>query len=445
MDSPVHQWLKSQGYWKQTSSPTHLFLDGGVACIPDEMVGTFNNVYAASVISNATEALFIVEKKPPAFRMFFDLDMRTDHVLDDEAILKLSINVADLVCDFFGLDEDKTRCVVCMSEPMFDPNKKWWKTGVHLIWPDTATVSPDALRCRDHVLRRLRETDDFQSWFRTPLDAVIDRSVLEKNGMRMIGSHKLVPCGSACASASCPKCHGRRKVVQRGVYWPRYTIRGNKTVESIKPIETSQDMRYWVSQTSLRICPTVLCRKKIDEKDEENILVGAHVGLSLARHSIEPGVMAMLERFKDTLPPPFWTMRFTSMYKGANRDGGGDGGGDDDPVFLARTTARYCLNLGRAHQSNNVYFLFSERGAYQMCFCRCPTTEGRKQGLCENFHSKAFSIPAELKIALFGHCTTKKEDATKPVSVRTALDKEYDALMRYCSSGGEKKKKRKGK
>jgi len=435
MESPVHQWLKTQGYWKNDrSSPasvTHLFLDGGVACVPEEMIGTFNNIYAASALRQ--DNLFVVEKKPPAFRMFFDFDMRTDSVMDDDAILQLSTAVSDLVCDFFGLDTKETRCLVCLSEPTCDPNKKWWKTGVHLIWPDTATVGPDALRCRDHVLQRL---DDFRTWFRTPLETVIDRSVLDKNGMRMIGSHKLVPCGGSACTSACTRCNGRRKVIQRGVYWPRYTIRGGESHSPIKPIETLQDMRYWVSQTSLRICPSQLCRHQVpNERDEEGILKCSYGNLRLFRQSLEPQLTTMLERFKDTLPPPFWTMRFTNMYRG--------GDDDDDPVFLARTTARYCLNVGRTHQSNNVYFLFSERGAYQMCFCRCPTTEGRKSGLCENFHSKMFPIPTELKIALFG--VTKKEDSTKPVSNSgtRVLDKQYDALMRYCGGIEPKKKSKK--
>ena len=64
MASSLNAWLKSQGYWKQygktVGDSSHLFLDGGIACVPEDMTATFNNVYAASLFRG--EITFVVEK-----------------------------------------------------------------------------------------------------------------------------------------------------------------------------------------------------------------------------------------------------------------------------------------------------------------------------------------------------------------------------------------------
>lgn len=435
----LRQWLETQGYLKSASSSaadvSHLFLDGGIACVPEEMTGAFNNLYALC-LHKKEDMLFVVEKKTPVFRMFFDLDMRTERPLDDEAILEFSRDIRAAVADFYG-DASLTTTVCLADSSMWDPKTRSWKTGAHLIWPDVATVSADAVRCRDHVLDALKKKDATKTpQFTTPLETVVDKCVLEKNGMRMIGSHKLVPCG-ACGSSSgrpCQTCGGRRKVVQRGVYWPRYVVQPDGfPVVQIPEIETLQDARRWVSDTSLRVRtrpPAAVPSAPRTEADEEVLLLG-ETSSSLTRMSMEP-FREGLEAFAKTLPVQFGPFRFTAMYRG-----GGDCKDDDrtdDNVFIVRTTARYCMNLGRCHRSNNVYFLFSERGAYQMCFCRCQTTEGRKHGLCANFHSQAFPIsPPELKLAMFG--PSKSDERIRPAPpLKTVVSKEFEALMRRYTS-----------
>ena len=436
----LRRWLETQGYLKSASSSaadvSHLFLDGGIACVPDEMTGAFNNLYALC-LHKKEDVLFVVEKKTPVFRMFFDLDMRTERPLDDEAILEFSRDIRAAVAEFYG-DASLTTTVCLADSSNWDPKTRSWKTGAHLIWPDVATVSADALRCREHVLDALKKKDTTKSQFTTSLETVVDKCVLEKNGMRMIGSHKLVPCGACGSSAAnkgrpCPTCGGRKKVVQRGVYWPRYVVQPEGfPIVPIPEIETLRDMRRWVNDTSLRVAvrprqvaPAAAAQRS--EADEEILLMGGDASSSLTRIPMDLVFREGLEAFAKTLPAQFGHFRFTAMYRG---DGDGDGDGDDDKVFIARTTSRYCMNLGRCHRSNNVYFLFSERGAYQMCFCRCQTTEGRKHGLCENFHSPAFPIsPPELKIAMFG--PSKSDERIRPAPpLKTVISREYEALMR---------------
>lgn len=422
----LNAWLKSQGYYGKSgggNASSHLFLDGGIARVPEDMTSTFNNVYAASLFRG--EVAFVVEKKTPTFRMFLDLDMRSRNPVTPDAVLLLTRLVARTVVDFFRLPEDRARTIVCLSEPSWTPTTGW-KTGAHVSWPETATATPGALRCRDAVVAALRAST-FAAWFSNSIEAVVDKSVLDKNGMRMIGAHKLGPCPDCCSeqAGGCATCGGRGKIAMPGVYWPRFDLKTPDADATIVERPTTMaDLRAWISATSLRVrragpadSPAGAAAAAADETDEELLLERSHGG-RLVRESVRAHA-DHLEAFVASLPKGFAGARVTALYRG-----------EDEDVILARTDSNYCLNIGRKHRTNNVYFLISERGAYQMCFCRCETLDGRKNGLCRDFHSKIFRIDPEFRRALFG--TATGDDLVKPIKpLRAVVDAEYEKLMKY--------------
>ena len=424
MASSLNAWLKSQGYWKQygktVGDSSHLFLDGGIACVPEDMTATFNNVYAASLFRG--EVTFVVEKKTPTFRMFLDLDMRSRNPVTADAVLLLTRLVARTVIDFFRLPEDRARTIVCLSEPSWTPTTGW-KTGAHVSWPETATTTIGALRCRDAVIAALRAST-FAAWFSNSIEAVVDKSVLDKNGMRMIGAHKLGPCPDCAAGSCCATCGGRGKAAQPGVYWPRFDLRNadaDATILAERPT-TMTDLRAWISATSLRVrragpLDSPSAAAVDDEADEELLLETSYNG-RLVRESVRAHA-DHLEAFVASLPKGFAGARVTALHRV-----------EDEDVVLARTDSNYCLNIGRKHRTNNVYFLISERGAYQMCFCRCETLDGRKNGLCRDFHSKLFRVDPDFRRELFG--TAAGDDLVKPAKpLRAVVDAEYEKLMKY--------------
>jgi hypothetical protein len=69
---------------------------------------------------------------------------------------------------------------------------------------------------------------------------------------------------------------------------------------------------------------------------------------------------------------------------------------------MLSSTSRWCGNLGRQHRSNTVYFVVTRKGVHQRCYCRCDTLEGRKYGLCKDYHSDTWPVPAAALAALFG-------------------------------------------
>ena len=427
MASSLTAWLKSQGYYGKSgggNANSHLFLDGGVACVPEDMTATFNNVYAASLFRG--EVTFVVEKKTPIFRMFFDLDMRSKNPIGDDAMLIVVRIVARTVIDFFRLPEDRARTIVCLSEPSWTPTTGW-KTGAHVSWPETATATPDAMRCRAAVVAALRASH-CAPWFTNSIEAVVDKSVLEKNGMRMIGARKLGPCPDCEPEKKerCATCGGRGKAAQPGAYWPRFDL---KTPDDPAPTiverpTTMADLRAWISATSLRVrragpadSPAGAAAAAADEADEELLLEKSYGG-RLVRESVRAHA-EHLEAFVASLPRGFAGARITALHRA-----------EDENVVLARTDSNYCLNIGRRHRTNNVYFLISERGAYQMCFCRCETLDGRKNGLCRDFHSKLFRVDPEFRRELFG--TATGDDLVRPAKpLRAVVDAEYEKLMKY--------------
>lgn len=69
---------------------------------------------------------------------------------------------------------------------------------------------------------------------------------------------------------------------------------------------------------------------------------------------------------------------------------------------MLRSTSRWCGNIGRAHNSNNVYFQLTRAGVCQRCYCRCDTTEGRRHGLCKDYSSAVWPVPERVIDAFFG-------------------------------------------
>jgi hypothetical protein len=60
---------------------------------------------------------------------------------------------------------------------------------------------------------------------------------------------------------------------------------------------------------------------------------------------------------------------------------------DNKNVYIIWTKSKYCLNIGRNHNSCGIYFKLSKDGLCQKCFCKCDTQEGRKYGYCKDYSS----------------------------------------------------------
>ena len=107
-----------------------------------------------------------------------------------------------------------------------------------------------------------------------------------------------------------------------------------------------------------------------------------------------------------------------------------------DGNLLIKTGSKYCLNLGRNHNSCGIYFFGSPYGIFQKCLCPCNTLEGRKNGYCKDFTSEIFKWTDELKLVLFpnydysGKKKKKERNVFKPMNPK----REFSDQKAFCDN-----------
>lgn len=66
--------------------------------------------------------------------------------------------------------------------------------------------------------------------------------------------------------------------------------------------------------------------------------------------------------------------------------------GDYPPALLIKTNSRFCMNIGREHNSCGVYFYVTPFGLTQKCLCSCNKMDGRRNGLCADYTSTIYKF-----------------------------------------------------
>lgn len=353
-------WLRENGWWLPhgaSDRPTHLLLDGGKARVPDDSAGLFLQAYTLAVVRKQEPC--VVELRTPVFRMFLDLDIKVaqGRALDFDAAMAVLQRRATA---FFA--EDEPRAVVCATDPK--PSDDGVKSGKHVVWTNLFVTTATALAFRAALLEDLEAA--LPGACVKPWSTVVDACVFTSNGLRMPFSGK----GRGVSS----------------VYTPVAVWVGDKAVEAVEAVHGVSAVRRWVDELSIRAF------------GKEETAVRDGVQLPEAVHSSSPmcGVTQSLQAYEAVLPlldaalpPQFAGQRFTGLIKA-------------DSCFMLRSSSRYCLNLGRNHNSCGVYFILTCKGIRQGCYCRCDTTEGRRYGQCRDFKSDVWAVPDEALAAFFG-------------------------------------------
>lgn len=358
----VYDWARSRGYWTRDDSrvPTHLLLDGGKLCIPDEFHGSFLNSYAASLARCPDRRPCVVELRTPVFKLFVDLDTRY-HTLETAAHAR-SNGIPDLVKAMTdvvsSITETTVRALVCASSAPKMESADAWKMGFHIVWPDVRVNSRTALHVRQVFLAQLPSPETFglkETW-----ETIIDKAVYKANGLRMPWSAK-------------GKGDDR-------FYELVYELNDRGYVPCTPT--TVSGVREALHVLSIR---TFLLNATLDVQEaasDEDTTPSTTTSLSLMAYS------DVLDKVAAALPVEFLGQKFTGIVS-------------TDHCFMIRSTARYCINLGRAHRTNNVYFMLTKKGVCQRCFCRCETTEGRMYGMCKDFSSQYWKLPDDAMRAFF--------------------------------------------
>lgn len=358
----VYDWLRGRGYWLAASAdtpPSHLLLDGGKVAVPDEAHGAFLSAYAASLARHPDRPPCMVEVRTPVFKMFVDLD--TVFPSDEDATRfreRTVVELAQRLCVAVGSED----CVVCAADST-KPAGEGVKQGYHLVWPEVLVTARTALALRDRMLDVAAQVAPGFDWPKT-----LDASVFRSSGLRMPWSAK-----------------GRGDA---RVYTPLLRVREGGAVEHLDVRKVSEVRQFLHALTirTFRRDPTLLLDdgggEDGDDGDRAPSTAAAGTRASLAAYA------DVLPRLADCLPLQFAGQKFTSLIR-------------SEHCYMLRSTSRFCFNLGRTHNTNNVYFALTRRGISQRCYCRCDTTQGRKYGMCKDFSSDAWQVPREVMDVFF--------------------------------------------
>lgn len=343
--------------------PTHLLLDGGAVHIKEELLETFYKLYAECIDKKIP--LHIVEKKTEKFKMFSDLDFKTKEKLSDEYILNVLNSIQDAI---YFIYETNVKLIVCTTKEknVMVNNEVYIKQGIHLHWPDIIVDKKNALMIRELILHKLinifGEREDNNKW-----EDVVDLCVYTTNGIRMIGSSK----------CSYDNYNGKKEFVDEGrIYFPTIILDCNKNVLHNELKELTNNTLNMIKTISIQTNENVLTEiKKYPEglnKTYECEECENNISKKLSTDSL---VYNQILRF------------FKIHVKEYSADDIKRILNFDDKVYIILTKSRYCQNIGRSHNSCQIYFKLSKEGLCQKCHCICNSTEGRKYGLCKDFSS----------------------------------------------------------
>lgn len=455
--SPLDEWLIKRNFKTTSRQYTHLMLNGGKINIPEEHAITFLQRYAEDIKNG--EKHFICELKTEKFKFFSDLDfleIETDdnkNGIPDNVIIDYISTIQTVIHEFYKdyinpVDLFVMVCCAKAKKKVFQ-GQNYIKTGVHLIWPKVFTTKQTALLLRYAIVKAMELAYDprpsFNSWAE-----VVDTSVYNANGLRMIGSKKIEACKvckgtteKLCGKKNCILFNKTRKLYENRAYSIKYVINSDEDQE--KCFLNPTKLQFYLDSTfecirdaSIRLNYTVpesafntpiwvqyknkpnarLRSKKLQKLPSKEDIEGLKsIGQKELLGDTSKAKGKITRFLKNNLPSEYKGMVIKDIYK-LKVTG----------YYCVRTDSHYCMNLKGEHNSNTIWFLITPQGVSQRCFCRCDTTERRYFGYCKDFKSKPMKLSIPLKNELFPNSKSKVDEEYK-FKVRKSTDDRMSNLM----------------
>ncbi len=345
---------------EDVKTPTHYLFSGGCLYLNKSDEYTFLCHYA-DAMKNGVK-LYYVEKRPDVFRYMIDIDISDDKYWEKENVVELARIIQRVVSSFF----DSEIYVICCTSPQKIKNEQI-HTGIHLIYPSIFITSEVARMIRLSIIESLKESIVIKnSW-----DDAIDERVYLKIGYRMVGSDKMIDGVAENRPLSLSFVMNKHGEL-REKYYERLI----------------NDTKALILETSIRNVPETFenCPMKTIKYVECDIECENNVSYSPVTDKDHKIIVNFI---KKNLPGPYnkCNIKDVSRYPDNN--------------ILIIIESRFCLNIGRSHNSCGVYLFGCPDGIYQKCLCPCNKTNDRKKGLCKNFNSECFKFDDETRTALF--------------------------------------------
>jgi hypothetical protein len=395
----VVSWLYNNNFNKpseNTPIPTHLSFEGGTFYIPEIEHKNFLYRYGQDLKNNIK--LYLVESRPRIFKFMIDFDISDDHFWNSEEIILLGQLTTHIVHKYF---DNTYVSVVCSSNrpkiKIVDGIEKI-HSGIHIIFPRLFVNSETAQTLRKALLLEFNDTKEeekeeekgedeistlkkslFEKTNLRIFDDIIDERIYIKNGYRMVGSDKIIKTKTL-------------KNSENRVYLVHSVLndKGKLLEELTRIIKT--DYTQMMHYTAIRLVP-------------DNIYYDTPNGIQLKKP----------EWFKEIVDPMYEKVQIhrtinslestivdkINTYINSVELFGTDIVQDviyaeDIDSYFIKVHSKYCMNIGKSHNSCGIYLVIYHSYLFQRCYCTCNTLKGRNCGFCCDYSSKPFNLPVEI-------------------------------------------------
>jgi hypothetical protein len=391
MDNPLLLWFHSCGKIVKDSNlqkTTHFMLDGGKIDLSSDYL-TFQEMYAKYIKCKNC----IVERKTNVFLFFIDFDVLCEEIIDVNPFIKSIqetmkfIYQKEYVCIITGADKNKI---------IKRDNIDYIKQGYHLHWPDIYVDKHLALKIRKNIVINLTTMYGKDSKFYDSWEKIIDKTVYEQNGLRLIGSDK-------CSISDGIKTYENRvyeiKFVYNGLVYSQELTNFYKEKSNILKA---------IKDTSIRTNKDKLTEYKnlneYEETEEEYTDKGGFERIK--KNSTE---CIAIEKFLKNYVIGYRLEDIRHILKVKDKE-----------LYIIDSKSKYCQNIKDFHSNNHIFFKLSPFG-----FCqKCRSERHGEHGCCREYNSEYISITTSLESAL-GWKRPKSKDISesKDFNISNLLEK----------------------
>tara|TARA_Y100000389_G_C17454406_1_gene517080 strand:+ start:227 stop:1870 length:1644 start_codon:yes stop_codon:yes gene_type:complete len=409
-----------------------LSLTGGAWFVPDHLLGTFYDIIRRLIIKEIP--ICIVEVRTDIFKYFIDLDFVSKIAVSIDIIKKICKMIHNcmrqnvILTAGFGLNQ-----YVYTAKPR-EIDSGEVKTGVHIYYPDIHISSEYALELRKRAIVHLVTNTpelEFINW-----ETVIDPSVYTGSGLRLPHLPKLKKCKCDRLNGDCQNGCNFGVINENGTYRPTFQISNTDEICDLDKLKGN--LRQSLALTQIRLNnKQVNVNISLNDRSKGGSLVDddmnskKHLYDNLDSKSkrvlnrkqtnfyadnseiLSPDIQQKIETFIKKQWKQYEAIIIRNVkkirYTASNRS-------DTYVHYYVNTTSRFCMNIGKEHRSNTIYFIIYISGTSikvsQRCHCTCDTTHYNATILCKNYSSKSVDIKSNTELYKLLMTSTPKSNSS---------------------------------
>ena len=445
-------YIEKDKKFTYTEIATHTDMGGGQLGIPYEKEKQFQQYYAEAIQDGIT--CWFTERKTDIVRMCMDFDFFGLFPINFHKMHGIAFVVQKELkrCFPYLTSETQSSLDAILSTTSYaDSIKdgiKGIKTGFHMHW-GFFVDEPRALQIRELVISALTKELGPRIKPENAWEEVVDDAIYKNGGLRMMGSDKAENCkfcqkqknemrkkkkeGKNIKWEICSECNGEGAFGKGRPYFPLFVmdIEGNRVLEKEKKYKL--DFKEVVWDTSIRTsfhkipdvpkfvlyegAPTPELKDGIKRSKGKKIFLNSGVGnleIMVGQEIVaqktgnkirdEKGLSVQLSSADEEWEAieEFITNHSLTIYKNIYVSKiKTDIQKKNFLVSVKGEYSKFCHNIGREHEHNNIYFYISEDGMEQRCHDKGAETFEMKHGPCSCYKSAKVPLTLSVLTTLF--------------------------------------------